>query len=97
MASGEPPQNEDVRPPGLARWMVKHSLRTSVREEGLAALDAEFAERYQATGDLAESRSWALRVGWDSLQQAYKPAIDVTMYALAIIGVVLGRGDDLSF
>jgi hypothetical protein len=89
MTPGDAPEREDVRPPGLARWMVKHSLRTKVREEGLAAFEDEFAERFADTNDLTEARSWSLRVGWDSLQQAYKPAIDIGMYILAIIGVVL--------
>ena len=89
MAPGSTPKQEDVRPSGLARWMVKHSLRTRVRDEGLAAFDDEFAERFAETEDLSETRSWALREGWDSLQQAYKPAIDIGVYSLAIVGVVL--------
>ena len=89
MAPGTAPQQEDVRPSGLARWMVKRSLRTTVREEGLAAFEDEFAERFAETKDLTEARSWALRVGWESLQEAYKPAIDIGMYSLAITGVVL--------
>lgn len=89
MAPGNAPIQQDVRPSGLARWMVKHSLRTTVREEGLAAFEDEFAERFAESRDLTETRSWALRVGWESLQQAYKPAIDLGMYSLAITGVVL--------
>lgn len=89
MAPGNAPEREDARPPGLARWMVKHSLRTRVRDEGLAAFEEEFAERVTETDDVSEARSWALRVGWDSLHYAYKPIIDIGMYVLAIAGVVL--------
>lgn len=89
MTPGVTPQ-KDVRPSGLARWMVKHSLRTSVREEGLAAFEDEFAEKIAENNNISEARSWALRVGWDSLQQAYRPVIDIAVYALAIAGFVLG-------
>ena len=90
MASdGSPPTNEEVRPPGLATWMVKHSLRSQDREEGLAAFEDAFADDYAQTGDLPAARHKAYRDGWDALQWAYKPAIDISMYVLAITGVVL--------
>lgn len=89
MTPGNAPEQEDVRPSGLARWMVKHSLRAKVREEGLAAFDDEFADRFAKSDDYKEARSWALRVGWESLQEAYKPAIDIGMYSLAMLGVAL--------
>ena len=89
MTPGQAPESEDARPSGLARWMVKHSLRTNVREEGLAAFEEEFSERYAKTSDLSEARSWALRTAWDSLHFAYKPLIDIGMYILAIFGFIM--------
>jgi hypothetical protein len=89
MTPGDVPEGEDVRPSGLARWMVKHSLRAKVREEGLAAFEDEFAERVAKTKDLSEARSWSLRVGWDGLHYRYKPAIDIGMYVITIFGAVL--------
>lgn len=86
---GNVPTQENVRPPGLARRLVALSLRTKVREEGLSAFDDEFADRVVQTDDLKEARSWALRVAWECLQEAYKPAIDIGMYSLAVVGVVL--------
>lgn len=89
MAPQVSPRREEVRPPGLARWMVKHSLRAKVREEGLAAFEDEFAEEYARSGDLREVRIWALRVGWDSLHRAYRPLFEISMYVLAVMGFVL--------
>ena len=84
-----PPTSEEVRPPGLATWMVKHSLRSQDRDEGLAAFEDEFAEDHAQSGDLPAARSKAFRDGWDALQRAYKPLIDISMYVLAILGFVL--------
>jgi len=83
------PEQENVRPPGLARWMVKHSLRTSVRDEGLLAFEDEFVKKYQKIGNLSDARSWALRVGWDNMLIAYKPLIDIGTFVLVILGLVL--------
>jgi len=69
--------------------MVKHSLRSRGREEGLAAFEDEFADHLAETGDLQAARAKALRIGWESLQQAYKPLIDIGMYVLALLGVIL--------
>lgn len=88
MTPEEVPKQKDARLPGLARWMVKHSLRTKVREEGLAAFEDEFAERV-ATTDVSEARSWAYRVAWESLHWAYKPTIEIGMYILTILSVIL--------
>lgn len=84
-----PPKREEVRPPGLARWMVKHSLRAKVRDEGLAAFEDEFAEEYARSGDKQEVRIWALRVGLDSLHRAYQPLFQIGTYVLALLGFVL--------
>lgn len=86
---GEMPPKEEVRPSGLARLMVKYAMRASVREEGLAAFEDEFAERFAELKNLKEARSWALRTAWESLQDTYKPVIDLGMYFLAIMGVIL--------
>lgn len=85
-----PPTKEEVRPPGLAMWMVKKSLPYKVREEGLAAFEEEFAEELKISGDLREARMIAYRNGWDSFQRAYKPIFDISMYVLAIAGFLLG-------
>lgn len=89
MTPGQAPEKEDVRPSGLTRWMVKHSLRANVRDEGLAAFEDEFQEHYATTGDLSETRSWAMRTAWDSLHYAYKPFIDIGMYVLAVLGFIM--------
>ena len=83
------PKSEENRPPGLARWMVKHSLQSRVREESIAAFEDEFADDYAQSGDLPAARRKAYRAGWDALHSTYKPLIDICGYVLAILGVVL--------
>ena len=84
-----PTKSEEACPPGLARWMVKHSLRSREREEALAVFDDEFVDLCKDLDDLQAARSKALRIGWENLQQAYKPIIDISMYVLAMMGVIL--------
>ena len=89
MAPRVTPEQENVRPPGLARWMVKHSLRTSVRDEGLLAFEDEFMKQYHKIGNPSDARSWAFHVGWENMLNAYKPQINIGTFVLVVIGLVL--------
>lgn len=78
-----------TRLPRLVRWMLRHSLRTNVREEALLAFEDEFNERIGKVGSEAEARRWAMRTAWDCFHEEWRPMIEISTIALAILSAIL--------